>query len=57
MNHDQVQILEDELEKAIARAVRRLAKDGQINEPPSNRTYQLMAKVVVAVLEAVIEES
>jgi len=53
MNQDQVEVLEQELEIAIGRVVRRLAKAKQISVPP-NRTYHLMAKAAVAVLEAVI---
>ena len=50
MNHDQVQMLEGELETAIAQAVRRIAKDGHINAPSSNHVYHFMAKAAVAVL-------
>ena len=57
MNHDQVETLEQELEIVISRVVRRLASAKQINKPPSNRTYHLMAKAAAAVLEAVSEES
>ena len=57
MNRDQVQMLEGELETAIARAVRRVAKDGDIKAPPSNHVYHLMAKAAVAVLEAVAENA
>lgn len=56
MNHDQVEVLEEELERAIVRAVRRIAKEGHIKEPPSNRTCHLMAKAAAAVLEAVEQE-
>ena len=55
MNHDQVQMLEEELEGAIARVVRRLAKAKQIRAVPSNRTHHLMAKAAAAVLEAVAD--
>ncbi len=55
MNHDQVEILEQELEIAIARVVRRVAKAKPIKVPPSNRTCHLMAKAAAAVLEAVAE--
>jgi tRNA(His) 5'-end guanylyltransferase len=57
MNHDQVELLERELEIVIGRVVRRLTKAKQIDKPPSNRTYHLMAKAAAAVLEAVGEES
>jgi hypothetical protein len=56
MNHDQVQVLEEELEVAIGRVVRRLAKARQIGPPPSNHTYHLMAKAAAAVFEAVADE-
>ena len=56
MNHDQLEMVEEELERAIVRAVRRIAKEGHIKEPPSNRTYHLMAKAAAAVLEAVDDE-
>ena len=56
MNHDQVETLEEELEIAIGRVVRRLAKAKQIGPPPSNRTYHLMAKAAAAVLEAVADD-
>ena len=56
MNHDQVEILERELEIVIGRVVRRLARVKQINKPPPNRTYHLMAKAAAAVLEAVADE-
>jgi hypothetical protein len=57
MNGDEVRVLEKELENAIGRVVRRLAKAKQINAPPSKHTYHLMAKAAVTVLEAVNEES
>ncbi len=57
MNQDQVEVLEQELEIAIGRVVRRLAKAKQIGPPPSIRTYHLMAKAATAVLEAVAEEN
>ncbi len=56
MNHDQVQMLEEELEIAIGRVVRRLSKAKQIGPPPSRRTYHLMAKAATAVLEAVADD-
>ena len=56
MNHDQVETLEEELEVAIGRVLRRLAKVKQINVVPSKRTCHLMAKVAVAVFEAVADE-
>jgi propanediol utilization protein len=56
MSQDQVELLEEELEAAIGRVVRRLAKTKQIKVPPSNRTHHLMAKAAVAVLEAVADE-
>ena len=56
MNHDQLEVLEQELEIAIGRVVRRLARAKQIGPPPSGRTYHLMAKAAATVLEAVAEE-
>jgi hypothetical protein len=56
MDRDQVQILEEELEIAIGRVVRRLARAKQIGPPPSNRTYHLMAKAATAVLEAAADQ-
>jgi hypothetical protein len=56
MNQDQVEVLEEELEIAIGRVVRRLARAKQIKLPPSHRTYHLMAKAAAAVLEAVADE-
>ena len=55
MNGEEVQRLEEELETAIARVVRRLAKAKQIKPPPANRICHLMAKAAAAVLEAVAE--
>ena len=55
MNGDQVQVLEEELEIAIGRVVRRLVKAKQIGLLPA-RTYHLMAKAAAAVLEAVADE-
>jgi hypothetical protein len=57
MNHDQVQVLEEELEIVIGRVVRRLARAKQIGSLPSNHTYHLMAKAAAAVFEAVADES
>lgn len=56
MNGDQVQVLEEELEIAIGRVVRRLARAKHIGPLPPARTYHLMAKAAAAVLEAVAEE-
>lgn len=56
MDQNQVEILEEELEIAIGRVVRRLARAKQIGPPPSHRTYHLMAKAAAAVLEAVADE-
>ncbi len=56
MNHDQVQVLEEELEQAVARVVRRLARARQIHAVASNRTCHLMAKAAVAVLEAATDD-
>lgn len=56
MNRDQVEMLEGELEAAIARVVRQLVKAKQIKVPLSNRTCHLMAKAATAVLEAVADE-
>lgn len=56
MDQHQVQILEEELEDAIGRVVRRLARAKQIGPPPSTRTYHLMAKAAAAVLEAVTDQ-
>jgi hypothetical protein len=56
MHRDQVRLLEEELETAIAQVVRRVAKDGGVKSPPLGRTYHLMAKAAVAVLEAVADE-
>lgn len=55
MNHDQVQVLEDELEIVIGRVMRRLARAKQIGSPPSNHTCHLMAKAAAAVFEAVAD--
>ena len=57
MNPNHVELLEEELEAAIGRVVRRLIKAKRIGPPPSNRTYHLMAKAATAVLEAVAEEN
>jgi hypothetical protein len=56
MDHDQVETLEEELEVAIGRVLRRLARAEQINAVPSKRTYHLMAKAAAAVFEAVADE-
>jgi hypothetical protein len=56
MNGGEVKVLEDELEAAIARVVRRLARAKQIHAPPPDRTYHLMAKAAAAVLEAVADD-
>ncbi len=56
MTPEQVEILEEELETAIGRVVRRLAKAKQIRVSPPVGTYHLMAKAAVAVLEAVARE-
>jgi len=56
MNQDQVNRLEDEIEKAVAQVFRRLSKERAIPKPSSDRTYHLMAKAAVAVFEAVEEE-
>ncbi len=56
MNHEQVQVLEQELEIAIGRVVRRLAKAKQIDAAPSHHTFHLMAKAAAAVLEAVADK-
>ena len=56
MNHDQVETLEEELEIAIGRVLRRLTRAKQINVVPSKRTCHLMAKAAAAVLEAVADE-
>ena len=57
MDQEHVDVLEGELEIAIGRVVRRLARAKQIGPPPSNRTYHLMAKAAAAVLEAVADEN
>ena len=56
MNGDAVEALEEELEKAIARVVRRLAKERKLAAPSSDRTYHFMAKAAVSVLEAVTDQ-
>lgn len=57
MDPDQVARLEDEIEAAITRALRHLAKDDRtIPRPPSGRVYHLMAKAAVAVFEATDEQ-
>jgi hypothetical protein len=53
VNQDHVDLLEDELEIAIAKVLRRLAQEKQIDMTPPKRTCHLMAKAAVAVLEAV----
>jgi propanediol utilization protein len=57
MNPKQVGLLEEELESAISRVVRRLAKARQIDLLPSKRIYHLMAKAAVSVYEAADEVS
>jgi hypothetical protein len=56
MDPDTVRQLEDEIEKAIARVVRRGSKDRKLIAPSSDQTYHWMAKAAVAVLEAVAEQ-
>ena len=56
MDRNHVELLEEELEVVIGRAVHRLAKVKQIEAPPSSRIYHLMAKAAVAVLESVADE-
>ena len=57
MDRDQVRRLEDEIEAAIAEALRRLTKvDRTIPRPSSERIYHLMAKAAVTVFEAVLKE-
>jgi hypothetical protein len=56
MNHDQLEILEGELEKDIGRVVRRLARAKQIGPVPPGRIYQFMAKAAAAVFEAATDE-
>jgi len=56
MDQNRVDVLEQELEIAIGRVVRRLIKAKQIKAPLSNRTCHLMAKAAAAVLEAVADE-
>jgi hypothetical protein len=56
MNQDQVEKLEDEIEKAIVQVFRRLSKDRTVRGPSSKRVCHLMAKAAVAVFEAVDEE-
>ena len=55
MNGDEVQVLEEELEIAIGRVVRRLNEAKRINAPSSKQVFHLMAKAATAVLEAVNE--
>ncbi len=50
MDGKRVRELEQEIEAAIAKVVRRLGKDH--NPPLPERVYHLMAKAAVAVLEA-----
>ena len=50
-----VRKLEEELEKPIADAIRRLGLK-KLPLLPSGRTIQMMAKAAVAVYEAVVEE-
>jgi hypothetical protein len=57
MDRNHVELLEEELEEAITKVVRRLVTTKQIGAPPSRRTYHLMAKAAAAVLEAVAEEN
>ncbi len=56
MNGDEVQLLERELEEAISRVVRRLAKAKEIHAAPPKRVFHLMAKAAAAVLEAVVDD-
>jgi len=57
MGPEEVKSLEEELEIAIGRVVRRLAKARQIDLLPPKRIYHLMAKAAVSVHEAVDEVS
>jgi hypothetical protein len=51
---EQVRVLEEEIEAAIATALRKSARDGRLGLPP-DRVYHLMAKAAVAVFEAVAD--
>jgi hypothetical protein len=52
MDGKQVREVEDEIEAAIAKSLRKLEKDGVTDPLPSPRIAHLMAKAAVAVLEA-----
>jgi tRNA(His) 5'-end guanylyltransferase len=56
MNQDQVNRLEDEIERAIGQVFRRLSRNRAVPKPKSDRTYHLMAKAAVTVFESVPEE-
>jgi hypothetical protein len=57
MNPKQVELLEQELEIAIGRVIRRLAKARQMDLLPPKRIYHLMAKAAVTVYERVDDVS
>jgi hypothetical protein len=54
MDGKQVRELEDEIESAIAKVMRKLEKSGAFGPPPQ-RVVHLMAKAAVTVLEAADE--
>ncbi|MGO8751954.1 MAG: hypothetical protein ACLQNE_38920 [Thermoguttaceae bacterium] len=56
MDGEQVRVLEEEIEAAIAKALRKLARDGMFNPPPSDRVFHLMAKAAIAVFEAAADD-
>jgi hypothetical protein len=55
MDGKHVRELEEEIETAIAKAMRKLEKSGAIDPSPSERVVHLMAKAAVAVFEAADE--
>ena len=55
MDGEQVRVIEEQIEAAIATAMRKLARDGAFNPPPSERVFHLMAKATTAVFEAYLD--
>ena len=55
MDAQQVQLLEEKIEEAVAAVYRRLSHDRKFVPVESGRLYHLMAKAAVAVYEAVAE--
>ena len=57
MDGEQVRVLEEQIEVAITKAMRKLACEGAFNPPPSERVFHLMAKAATAVFEALDEQA